>query len=266
MVYKDKKRDMMRSILPATNRRGAKENLNRIRRHGRREENQDLGLYRGYADDVVDAWEEAPPDKLYPTHQIRSEVFDRRDHDKVGPICHWAVQVSRRKGFETLEDAMTWLRATLPDTYMGDHALTHIRWALTHEIFEDPQYSWWRMPRTTPAERAARKAARNKQQHDSLYLIIESGWTSQFNDQFKAAHSWEENIRGTYSYTLSRGGRYKTRIVRCDGLKHPRLGGTGQIDEFIDEYWKVKGKCHLPDLDDLVEKIMYRIAMEAPLK
>lgn len=116
-VYgEEKRRDMSRSLLPSSRRKGAKYDLNSIRRNARREARQ--ALRKGDWDDEVVT--------EFPTHRIRYAAFDRRDGDNVAAIMRWAPKVAAH---HRIEDRMSYVRSLMPDSIIGWHAMTHIRYA-----------------------------------------------------------------------------------------------------------------------------------------
>jgi hypothetical protein len=125
MLYGNaKRRQMARSLLPSTARRGAAEDLAGIRRAGRRQVAQHLHGLSGPAARVADRWDDAAFDgRRWPQRRIKEAVWDRRAHDKVGSFQRWAVAVTAHLDAPDRLDAM---RRIVPSGLMGRHALSHV--------------------------------------------------------------------------------------------------------------------------------------------
>jgi hypothetical protein len=105
-----KKRDMMRSILPSTRRKGARDDLAHIRRNNRHHINQHLAEFRGPSSGAIEHYEYGDYDlNHYPDGEIKWAVWERRAADKVAPIIRWAQQIT--KDLPQKEDR-TWLERT----------------------------------------------------------------------------------------------------------------------------------------------------------
>jgi hypothetical protein len=135
-----KTRNMARSVLPSTRRRGARADLAAAKRKNRRRVRQRLGRavhqpvsslppHYGWEDVPATGWsgwdEEAEDYTLeyYPNKRIAYAVRDRRGGDKLGAIQRWAPAVSAHL---PLEDRYAYVAARLPQNLIGWHALTHL--------------------------------------------------------------------------------------------------------------------------------------------
>lgn len=119
MYGKAKERDMIRSVLPSTRRKGAREDLAIIKRNARRSSRQSLHVI------ALDheAWDETPEVYDYPDTEIRYAMYERRDGDKISALQRWAP--SKVKGIRPL-DALSKIKALLPDNTIGRHAVSHV--------------------------------------------------------------------------------------------------------------------------------------------
>lgn len=134
MTYGDDKvRDMCRSILPSTQRKSDRHNAERVRRRNRRTTRQTLHDWRmaadvddfeghvfGYEDSpaVGGGWSECQG-------SIKTVMWDRREHDKLGPMLRWAVAITA--DIDDPADRQEHMRAILPDNLIGRHAMGHIK-------------------------------------------------------------------------------------------------------------------------------------------
>lgn len=129
MMYGDnKKREMARSILPSKRRQNAKDNLCAIRRKARRAARRDTRLISH----EEDSGEFTERDLYaYPMVDIRNEVRDRRDADKLSHFQNWAIKVT--DGMEP-DARMAHMMKILPDNLIGWHARSHLRWRDEFEL------------------------------------------------------------------------------------------------------------------------------------
>lgn len=126
-----KARDMARSVLPSTARKGAREARAIVHGRERAHERQvlhhlrrcldpedydgDLGVSSRHRGDVSDM------------------VDDRRGADKVGPLVAWAERLVQRDPAllaATPEDREVHFRKILPPGLIGNHAIVHLWWVL----------------------------------------------------------------------------------------------------------------------------------------
>lgn len=140
--HDEKARDMARSVLPSTRRRGARQG----RAHARSRERSHLrAALRDLAscDDPDDyegdlTWEAR--------REIGWMVEDRRTGDKVAPLMRWAERklvTDPELAAASFDERTTHFRGLLPDGLIGRHALFHLRWVLDDEV------PWWRRQRAT---------------------------------------------------------------------------------------------------------------------
>ena len=147
--HDEKVTDMVRSVLPSTARHGVRATRRLIHRRARRIVKVRLGA--GDHDVVVDI-----------RRALDELVWDRRAADKVAPLIRWALHHVRTD--PALRDASTaerldHFRHLLPDTTIGRHALSHLRWPLERLERPHPQRSGrWRPPSIGPTVRALCKA------------------------------------------------------------------------------------------------------------
>lgn len=129
MMYGDnKKREMARSILPSKRRGHVKDNLCAIRRKARRAARRDTRLISHEED--FGAFTERDL-YAYPTVDIRREVQERRDADKLAHFQTWAIKVT--DGMEP-DARMAHMMKILPDNLIGWHARSHLRWLDEFEL------------------------------------------------------------------------------------------------------------------------------------
>lgn len=128
MIYgRDKTRQMIRSILPSTARKAARDNKTALVHQNRRWAATALTCYKGPASDVVDCWEDDTWDLTYwetpNRHDYGEMIYERRSHDKLGHFEMWAYQ--RTKHLRP-EDRYSKISGLLPNGLIGDHALSHL--------------------------------------------------------------------------------------------------------------------------------------------
>lgn len=108
----NKIKDMIRSVLPATDRKGARRSKTAKKRHVRRRVRHDL-----YNED----FEESKADFRRDV-RLFMVVRNRRGADKVNHFMRWCE--AKTKGMDT-EDALSYVRSILPSSLIGDHAYSH---------------------------------------------------------------------------------------------------------------------------------------------
>jgi hypothetical protein len=129
MYYGDeKKRQMARSILPSKRGGTAKSNLQAIRRNKRRAARQDLRLMV-----AEENYGEFTERDLYRDENtdIRREVGERRDADKLTHFLTWAVKVT--DGMDP-DARMAHMVKILPDNLIGWHARSHLQFVDEFEL------------------------------------------------------------------------------------------------------------------------------------
>ena len=173
--HDEKTRDMARSVLPSTRRRGARQDralAHKAERSRLRSALQDLAGH----DDPDDyegelTWEAR--------RQIAWMVEDRRAADKVAPLLRWAERTIEHDPMlrdASYEEQLTQFAALLPDGLIGRHALQHLSWVL-----DDPTWSWWRRRGDRPE---AQPTVRDK-----VEAIVRAGRHGELNRRIRAAEA-----------------------------------------------------------------------------
>ena len=193
MYGANKVRNMARSVLPSKKRKTSKENITAVKRHGRRVLRQQIAS-------VHDDWDDVESDLTsYPIKEIRTKVFERREADNVSAIMRWAP---RHVADEPIENRLEILRGELPHNPIGDHAISHVRYAdemtppVEHELFliENSRiYADWEKDKLALRERV------NMVMSELLYAIIAEGWLKEFNNHFSARHFSYDPVSCKYS-------------------------------------------------------------------
>lgn len=127
--HDEKARDMARSILPSTARKGARDARTHIRGRERARERDLLHQLRFCVD--PDDFEGVLGEELH--HEMASMVWDRRAADKVAPLLRWTERtIARDARLATASPAEreVHFRNLLPPGLIGDHAVSHLRWVL----------------------------------------------------------------------------------------------------------------------------------------
>lgn len=227
-IYGDEKaRQMARSILPSTARKGALDDLNEYRRTERKRGNDRLQKYRNLSlSEAIETYE----DDNDPLDEWRSipracgwddPVWERRANDKVAPIMRWAEAVTKDMPEGTRLD---YLRTIMPNNKIGRHAVSHCR------HIEPPRnpFEYGRLPsrlseyRKAADERREREAAQIRR---DLNWIIESGLHRRFNQILKS------RTYINYPYGYKNPDRYDD-VIR-EGQNCNLLGGIDDIEDFI---------------------------------
>jgi len=150
-------RDMSRSVLPSTHRRGARADIRAAHRRGRASE-RDVLRHVEKAVCCCEVDESCPRcdatleilDPQRGWNGIKTIVYERRNGDKVAPLIRWAEVIAN--GME-MDQARRWLRSLLPDGIIGWHAMTHLEFS----VLDDEQWRFWmrsyNSSRPTMAER-----------------------------------------------------------------------------------------------------------------
>ena len=138
----EKRREIGRSVLPSTRRKGARDDLAALRRSNRRAVRQDL---RAIAtprrrDGLVEALDNLAADlRRYPNADIRYTVSYRRGGDKLGALFRWAHATTRRLPVEERLDAV---RRLFDDNLIGRHAISHLEWDDHFRVPSDHEPRW----------------------------------------------------------------------------------------------------------------------------
>ncbi|MEZ5321373.1 MAG: hypothetical protein R2698_04740 [Microthrixaceae bacterium] len=138
--HNEKARDMARSVLPSTARKGARSMRAHIHGRERAHERQLLRDLRDCPDpDDYDAWLGLSDDHR---RDVADMVQNRRSADKVGPLLRWAERTVERRvdlAGASPADREVYFRKILPPGLIGNHAITHLRWML-----DDRSRVWFR--------------------------------------------------------------------------------------------------------------------------
>lgn len=143
--HSEKRRDMCRSILPSTARKGARDNLAAWKRQHRRGIRQRLADARHY--DWLDYEGHVDIDTNRPLSGsgwdriITHIVSNRQNADKVAPLIRWVESI--KPDLPGDDDVSKWyaLKALLPDNLIGRHALSHVE-----HLFDLPESRRYRSP------------------------------------------------------------------------------------------------------------------------
>lgn len=225
----EKRRDMSRSVLPSTRRKGARADK-RHQHHMVRSRVRDLiakGDWDNEADLVLDA------QRHKPYQGIKVVVRERRDGDNIGPIMRWAEANADKMG-DTPQERYAKMRSMLPPNIIGWHAMTHIDNIEAYDI--EPRAGYWRSGET-PAERRERmekrRVARFLSHYEALYLAITTpGGHKAFNRFMR--EGWV-TVHKDYSW-LNRD-KEPYRCPRCDGGART-LHGIHDIIPFLEEMFQ----------------------------
>lgn len=119
----NKIKDMIRSVLPSTNRKGARRSKTAKKRYVRRGVRQDL-----HKEDFEESKADFNRDV-----QLYWVVWERRSADKLNHFMRWCK--AKTKGMDT-EEALGYVRGILPSSLIGDHAYGHWKTELR------PRFVW----------------------------------------------------------------------------------------------------------------------------
>jgi hypothetical protein len=135
MVYgEEKARDMARSLLPSTGRKGARGARSQLHREARRTARLELARL----EHEPEAFEDLPGPDGGRSPEIGYMVRRRRWADKVNPFIRWATATTRKL---PRESRLSHIQGLLPKGVIGEHALSHLENA---EAFRNPQEDSWR--------------------------------------------------------------------------------------------------------------------------
>lgn len=188
-IYGDeKKREIARSVLPSTHRKGARTDLRNVKQSNRTMVKHQLGLLnKGLtSSDVIDNFEEASFDfGYYPDAKINDIKWERRNGDKLGALLRWApAQVSNIR----LRDRTSYMYSIMPDTVIGRHAVGHVDYLEEFMVPNESGYIWIYRSRNnkTDEEKAWIRAVEYAVLYERLYSIFEKGLLGRFNkNRFK---------------------------------------------------------------------------------
>lgn len=145
--HDEKARDMARSVLPSTRRKGAREDRSLMHHAERARVRRELHRMRAVGD--PDDYDGDLGHGSNARRDMAYMVQRRRRADKIGPLIHWAERVVERDPVLVAappEDREVYFRRLLPEGLIGDHAITHLWWVI------DDRPRWWpRRQRRTPS-------------------------------------------------------------------------------------------------------------------
>jgi hypothetical protein len=127
--HDEKIKDMSRSVLPSTGRKGARDDRRLIHKRQRTRERVAVMEYRRAADR-----ESVAPDlRGAAAREITDMVWHRRGLDKVGPLIRWAkarIAADPVLRAASVQEQVGYFARLMPSTSIGRHAITHIESAL----------------------------------------------------------------------------------------------------------------------------------------
>lgn len=127
----NKIKDMIRSVLPSTARKYARAAKAEEKRKVRRRVRKDLHS-EDFDESKVDFRRDA---------RLSNIVFGRRLGDKVNPLMRWCR--AKTEGMDT-DDALSYVRAILPASVIGDHAYSHWESVRKPRYWNGPGPQWSR--------------------------------------------------------------------------------------------------------------------------
>ncbi len=141
--HNEKARDMERSVLPSTARKGSRDTRRIIHRRERAHERYLIQQLRRCPD--IEDFDENLTFSDRHRRDIAEMVEDRRSADKVGPLVRWAerkIEQDSALAAASFQDREVHFAKLLPPGLIGDHALFHLRWVL-----DDRPPRWLRVRR-----------------------------------------------------------------------------------------------------------------------
>lgn len=222
----NKRRTMMRSILPSTARKGAREDKNAINRRRRARVRSDLH-------DVWDleSAEEWDADWIHKDLDYKTTyvVWDRRGADKVSHFIRWAE--AKTAHIEDDHEKIPYMRQFLPNNMIGRHAESH----LPYDWDPNAHARWWYrygvIPRT-PEERylVAYELFREIFNSDVLYGRFLPHWRTRTTRSHEIV-DWVE----TYYDPIADKQQTKEhfRHVQCERCAYEPAFGSDPDDFFI---------------------------------
>lgn len=213
-----KKRDMARSILPSTKRNG-QEDRRRVHKSARTHERALMGF-------AEDEWRDEEADDLTPpdfagverkrVHDTKNMVDMRRYKDKVGPFSRWAERVTQDI---PQENRLSYLRSLVPDTLIGEHAVSHVR---RNEHFRDPAESA-NNHRHYPSPKEQEQTERDRLVEQVRACLPKYGEHARLNRALKQAHQTR--------FLYFADAPFSEQV----GPKSPRtLQGVHDVEAFVD--------------------------------
>lgn len=189
--HSEKQRDMARSVLPSTARKGARAARRRSHKTARQAIRTTLHrLQRAHhPDDIDDPIDRYSIDMGRTTSGYNDEwlVGARRSADKVAPLVRWAGAIIERT--PSLRDGDYWARrsyfeALLPDTLQGRHALSHLEGLFG----SNGDWSWilYEERQRRRLEEHQRRLADHENRKMKLAAVLEGAGPRRLNDRIVA--------------------------------------------------------------------------------
>lgn len=237
MYYGDeKRRQMVRSILPSTRRRSAKAKLRLVKKSNRafvRKELRAAVLDPDRLDDV---------DLRYPYTEIRDAVQERQAADKLNHFERWAVTVTAH--IPEPDGRLAKMVATLPKNLVGWHAVSHLKGYTEFTSDRVRPYFNPTPPEQILANRKAIAAARHQRRLVLLREIVISGWGHRLLNRFlRTKHAptmwpiWRENHPVEHFDKVLGRNVVERKDCFVEEFVGPRLSriltGLGDIDAFL---------------------------------
>lgn len=214
-----KKRDMARSILPSTKKRSGK-----MRREIHKSARGQERILMAHVEDE-EAWLEEAPNfegvERARNQETRHFVEIRRGCDKVAPFIRWAERTTKDI---PAEDRLSYLKGVLPDSLIGEHAVSHLKW---NDHFRDPSNNHF-------FYRTSKSSGKSNTEilKDLLREEILSGSPRDLNLAIKRAH------RNRYLH-------YANSFVVSLGNVAPRtLRGLHDIEDFVRDIYNATRSTH----------------------
>lgn len=222
----EKRRDMARSVLPSSRRKGARWDKRHVH-HRVRTRLRNLIAQENWDDEsdlLID------PQRAGRYWGIKVVVRDRREADNVGPIMRWAEANADKMG-DTPQERYAKMRAMLPPNLVGWHAMTHID---NIEAYDTNPNRWgsfqsWR----------ARRAEERRDAFNEVVEVAESvlhnGGAVALNIELRKAARQYVGLHVDSKYDSSLKKLIESKYV-CDWCGNPRLLlGQHDIEDFATE-------------------------------
>jgi hypothetical protein len=174
--HHEKIKDMSRSVLPSTGRKGARDDRRAIHKRQRARELAAVTTYRRDPDP-----EGATPD-VRGTYgpDITYLVWNRRAKDKIGPLIRWAratIAASPALRAASREEQVAYFARLMPDSTIGRHAVMHIEMALEWDARQEQ--------RDASRHAVAASGSQAAQLQDQVRLILEAGRHAALNARLR---------------------------------------------------------------------------------
>jgi len=250
----NKKRTMLRSVLPSTARKTVRADLATLKRKSRRALRQ--ALHNVAVD--IERWDEQAgfDDILYiPRRQYSDDygfiVSERRGADNVAALLRWAP--SQVKGVR-LEDRLSKFRAMLPHNTIGRHAASHVKDLSEFYVRkpDDRSYGvyWWQLYDSSEkrAEKEFAAACNYAALEARLKLVLEdSSKHRRFNKMFKSRVRLTERCPDGYLIT-----------VGYESTGRPLLG-VHDIEAFVAHHMKTHLRERGTELGTVITRALDKV-------